>query len=231
MAIKGFQGTSLLDYPGRISSLVFFSGCNLSCPYCHNPDLIVDRPELPVLDEADILAELRSRRDFIDGVVVTGGEPTLHEMLPGFLRGIKEIGLLVKLDTNGLRPPMLERLLGEGLLDFVALDLKTSPERYGELHSGPVGLASLERSISLVLQKAPAYELRTTCVPGLVGTLDIHRLGRLLDGAGSWTLQQFVPGHAWQQSCRQLEPYGLEELQSLATIAGGYVAEVRLRGV
>lgn len=231
MTIKGFQGTSLLDYPGRISSLVFFSGCNLSCPYCHNPDLIVDRPELPELTGEEVLAELRSRRSFIDGVVVTGGEPTLHEGLADFVRELKGLGLLVKLDTNGLRPRVLDRLLAEDLLDFIALDLKTSPERYGELHKGPVGLANLEESIRLVLEKAPAFELRTTCVPGLVGERDIHRLGSLLQGAPGWVLQQFVPAHAWQEDCRGLVPYTVEELRGLADIARGYVGEVQLRGV
>jgi len=231
MAIKGFQGTSLLDYPGRISSLVFFSGCNLSCPYCHNPDLIVDRGELPSLDPEEVLAELGSRRQFIDGVVISGGEPTLDELLPGFVREVRKLGLLVKLDTNGLRPGMLERLLGEGLVDFVALDLKTSPERYGELHTAPVGMAGLEQSIRLVLEQAPDYEMRTTCVPGLVGAREIHRLGGLLHGAKGWILQQFVPEHAWQEGCRQLTAYSPQELQELATLAESYVDRVRLRGV
>jgi len=231
MAIKGFQGTSLLDYPGRISSLVFFSGCNLSCPYCHNPDLIVDRGELPSLDPVDVLEELGSRRQFIDGVVISGGEPTLDELLPGFVREVRKLGLLVKLDTNGLRPGMLERLLGEGLVDFVALDLKTSPERYGELHAGPVGMASLEQSIRLVLERAPDYEMRTTCVPGLVGVREIHRLGGLLQGAKGWVLQQFVPEHAWQEECRQLSAYSPQELQELAALAESYVDRVQLRGV
>ncbi|HKI51976.1 MAG TPA: radical SAM protein, partial [Geothermobacteraceae bacterium] len=113
MPIKGYQGTSLLDFPGRIASLVFFSGCNLSCPFCHNPDLLFDVDQLPDIPPDDLLADLQTRRNFIDGVVVTGGEPTLDPELEPFLRQVKELGLLTKLDTNGLAPLVLERLLGD----------------------------------------------------------------------------------------------------------------------
>jgi len=229
--IKGYQGTSLLDFPGKIASLVFFSGCNLSCPFCHNPDLLFDVDRLPDIPPDDLLADLQTRRNFIDGVVVTGGEPTLDPELEPFLRQVKELGLLAKLDTNGLAPLVLERLLCDELVDFVALDLKTSPERYGELHNHPVGLASLERSIQLLMSGTTPYELRTTCVPGYVAEQDIHRLGQRAAGAEHWVLQQFVAGHALREECRNLLPYPVERIRQLGAVAAEYVAAVSFRGI
>lgn len=231
MAIKGYQGTSLLDYPGKIASLVFFAGCNLSCPFCHNPDLLIDDGRLPDYPLDELLADLWQRRHFIDGVVVTGGEPTLDPELPPFLRQVKEMGLLVKVDTNGLAPLVLKQLLGEGLVDFVALDLKTAPERYGELHNRPVGLASLGKTVQLLRNTVVDYELRTTCVPGLVTDDDLEKLGRLVSGCRHWALQQFVPAHAMGEACRALEPYPADKLHRLAEIASRYVERVSLRGV
>ena len=151
MGIKGFQGTSLLDFPGRIASLVFFGGCNLTCPYCHNPSLVLDPDQHEDIPAAALLEEIRERRSFIDGVVVTGGEPTLDAGLLPFLRELKALGLEVKLDTNGLAPVVLEQALAEKLVDFVALDLKTAPHRYGELHRRPVNPSALGRSVRLLL--------------------------------------------------------------------------------
>ena len=124
MGIKGFQGTSLLDFPGRIASLVFFGGCNLRCPYCHNPALVLEPESYPDLPLDEVLAELADRRGFIDGVVVTGGEPTLAADLLPLLQGIRDLGLQIKLDTNGLAPKVLEILLQRQLLDSIACDLK-----------------------------------------------------------------------------------------------------------
>ncbi|MBE0599004.1 MAG: anaerobic ribonucleoside-triphosphate reductase activating protein, partial [Desulfuromonadales bacterium] len=186
MGIKGFQGTSLLDFPGRIASLVFFGGCNLTCPFCHNPTLVLDPDQHPDIPAAALLEELRERRSFIDGVVVTGGEPTIDPGLLPFLREVKGLGLLVKLDTNGLAPQVLEKALAEKLVDHIALDLKTAPQRYGELHPGPIDPSALRRSIDLVLAAGVEYELRTTCVPGLVEESDIRALGELARGARKW---------------------------------------------
>ena len=231
MAIKGFQGTSLLDFPGRLASLVFFGGCNLTCPFCHNPALVLTPGELPDYPVAALLEELASRRHFIDGVVISGGEPTLDPGLPELLRAIKGLGLQVKLDTNGLAPAVLEALLSEGLVDFLALDLKTSPRRYGELHSGPVALDDLQRSVRLLLTGTADYELRTTCVPLLVEEADIRAIGEMVRGAKLWTLQQFVPRHALAPELHSCEPHPASTIQAFARVAGEYVAEVEVRGL
>lgn len=231
MSIKGFQGTSLLDFPGRVASLVFYGGCNLSCPYCHNPSL-VETPELyPDVAVDDVLSQLRQRQGFIDGVVISGGEATLDAGLPQFLRQIKQLGLQVKLDTNGLRPQVLEMLLQQQLLDFVGLDVKTSFARYGELHGGSVDIAALQKSIDLLRRSPLEVEFRTTCVPGLVEEDDIRSIGEYLNGEAEWVLQQFVPDYAMSAPMRDRAPYSESQLRNLAAAAGEYVEQVVIRGL
>ncbi|KIH76311.1 pyruvate formate lyase activating enzyme [Geoalkalibacter ferrihydriticus] len=231
MGIKGFQGTSLLDFPGRIASLVFFGGCNLTCPFCHNPSLVLTPEDHPDYPPQVLLGELAERRAFIDGAVVSGGEPTLDPELPGFLRQIKALGLLVKLDTNGLAPDMLASLIDEELLDYVALDVKTAPSRYGELHRAPVDLDLLPRSVQLLKSSALDYEFRTTCVPGFVEESDIRALGELLTGGRRWVLQQFVPQHSLALPLRKITSHPPAKLHQMAAIARDHVAEVKLRGI
>ncbi|WP_432823476.1 anaerobic ribonucleoside-triphosphate reductase activating protein [Trichloromonas sp.] len=231
MKIKGFQGTSLLDFPGRIASLVFFGGCNLSCSFCHNPTLVLDPDQYPDYPLAALLDELQERRSFIDGVVVSGGEPTIDKGLLPFLREVKGLALEVKLDTNGLAPAVLEQALGEGLVDYVALDFKTAVERYSELHHGPVDTAALRQSIRLLLDGCVDYEIRTTCVPGLVDAADLPVMGEAIAGACSWVLQQFVARHAMDESLQTLAPHLPEQIRTFAQIAGAYVERVSIRGL
>jgi len=231
MSIKGFQGTSLLDYPGRIASLVFWGGCNLTCPFCHNPALVLAPESWPDLDAAALLDDLASRAPFIDGVVVSGGEPTLDPALADWLAGVKRLGLAVKLDTNGLRPDVLADLLERGLVDALAIDLKTAPHRYAELHPGPVDSDALLETIRLVLAAQVAVEFRTTCVPGFVAALDIELLGRLIRGAPRWALQQYHPEPALDPAWREVAPYPAASIDELAAIARQYVKDVVVRGV
>ncbi len=231
MKIKGFQGTSLLDYPGRIASLVFFGGCNLTCPYCHNPGLVLHPEEFDDYPLEALVEDLQERRAFIDGVVVTGGEPTLDRDILSFLRELKSLDLLVKLDTNGLLPGVLQNILSENLADHIALDIKTSPARYGELHSAPVDFVRLEKTIDLLAESRVEYEIRTTCVPGLVEKTDIRKIGELIRCAPLWALQQFVPGHAMDENLQEMEPHTPEKIRAFAEIAGEYVDEVVVRGI
>lgn len=193
LRVKGFQGTSLLDFPGRVSSLVFIGGCNLSCGFCHNPGLVLESEQYPDYPLDELFADLEQRKSFIDGIVVSGGEPTLAEGLIPFLERIKDLDLQVKLDTNGLTPQVLETLLERRLVDYVAVDFKTAPQRYSELHSQPVDVIALLSSCRLVIDTAPEYEFRTTCVPGLVDEPEIVAMGEVLRGASHWVLQQYVP--------------------------------------
>lgn len=230
MKVKGFQGTSLLDFPGRIASLVFFGGCNLTCPFCHNPTLVQDPEQYPDYPVEVLLAELKKRATFIDGVVISGGEPTLDPDCIVLMREIKALGLQIKLDTNGLRPDRLAAMLEEKLLDYVAVDLKTAPDRYGELHGAPVDLQALGRSIDMLMTSGVDYEFRTTCVPGTVESADIEAMGQAIRGARQWVLQQFVTEQAMIADL-QLQPHSDVVLQAFREQALAYVDEVSLRGV
>ena len=185
MKIVGIQKLTLLDYPGKVACTVFLGGCNFRCLYCHNAELLGDAE--PVMTAAELLAFLGKRRGILDGVCITGGEPTLHPDLPELIRSIRALGFAVKLDTNGYRPETLEALLREGLLDYVAMDLKNGPEDYGET----VGLAGVElenigRSIRHLLDSGTEFELRTTVVKPLHDHQSVEEMAH-------W-VQSLVPG-------------------------------------
>lgn len=192
--IKGFLGLSLIDYPGRPAAVVFVGGCNLECGYCHNRELARFPSRMADLELGVLLEELSRRRKLIEGVVVTGGEPTLHPHLPILLRAIKALGLPVKLDTNGLCPEILESLAGSGLVDYLAVDLKTSPERYvSELGAAAAAPRKLAQTAAWLRTSGLDYEFRTTCVPGLVEEADLSAMRPLLEGAPAFYLQQYRP--------------------------------------
>ncbi len=229
--IKGFQGTSLLDFPGRVASLVFTGGCNLTCPFCHNGELVLKAELFPDIPVDELLADLEKRSKFIDGVVVSGGEPTIDPGLPAFLAELKARQLLVKLDTNGLCPEVLARLLEANLLDCVALDLKTSPCRYSELHTSSVDGSLLRETVALLKQSGIEVEYRTTCIPKLVSETEIDEIGALISGAQLWVLQQYGAKHAMDEQWRQIDPYSRDNLLALAARATPYVKQVQLRGL
>ncbi len=185
-------------------------------------------PDYPV---SELLADLHKRISFIDGVVISGGEPTLDAGLPAFLSDLKKLGLQTKLDTNGLLPDVVAELLAADLLDYLAIDIKTVPQRYAELHDKPVMSERLLTCIELAKQAEIDVEFRTTCVPSLVGQAEIDQLGELLQGAPVWVLQQFMPGHSLQLKWQQLDAYRPEQLEDLGRQAEQYVEQVQLRGL
>jgi len=221
----------MLDFPQRVASLVFYGGCNLRCPYCHNPTLVENPNQYPDIPTEDILVMLEQRRGFIDGVVISGGEPTLDPHLDELLRQIKQQKLQIKLDTNGLRPQVLESLLAQQLVDFVGLDLKTALPRYGELYHDDVDSSLLRESVVILKQAQVEVEFRTTCVPGLVEEGDIRAIGELLCGEPLWVLQQFVAQPAMDEEMRQLTPHSPEVLRSFVAIAEEYVERAMIRGI
>lgn len=210
---------------------MFTGGCNLTCPFCHNPGLVLDPGAFPDLPVSELLADLKKRMSFIDGVVISGGEPTLDSGLPAFLRQLKSFGLQTKLDTNGLLPELLDELLQEQLVDYLAIDIKTVPERYSELHTHPVAPTLLLQTVELAKSAVIEIEFRTTCVPQLVGSSEIAQLGELLKGAPLWVLQQFSPGHSLSSEWQQHVAYAPDQLQDLARQAEAYVDQVQVRGL
>lgn len=196
MHFGGLQKLSLIDYPGAMACVLFTAGCNFRCPYCHNGALVGDCSN-QLLAWADIADFLQRRRGFLDGVVISGGEPTLHPDLMPVMARIKDMGFRVKLDTNGSHPKMLADLLQHGLVDYVAMDLKTLPEWYPVyLGSSSASVAGVRRSINLLLNAGVAHEFRTTCVSPLIAREVIEALGLLIRGADCWVLQQVRLEHA-----------------------------------
>ena len=224
MRFGGFQKTSLIDFPGRISSILFTVGCNLRCPFCYNGRLIIE-PKPPFLSEEDALKILESRRKYVDAVVITGGEPTLNEDLPAFVRRLKEKGLWVKLDANGFFPQVLERCFSH--VDYVAMDVKTSVEKYRLL--GAEETKGFLRSIRLLKEGRVEYEFRNTVVPGLVDEEDVAKMGEVVRGARRFIFQQFLPGNTLDEKFSDLKPYPPEVLTRFADIMKSYVSEVTLR--
>lgn len=190
------QPLTLVDYPGKLAALVFFAGCNLRCPFCYNSELVLPElmQKLSPLEPQEVLKKLAERSGFLDGVVLTGGEPTLSPYLPNFVQHLKNLGFLVKLDTNGTNPEILGTLLDKGLLDYVALDFKAPLERYGEyigLADAEKAVEALGKSLQLIREKAADYEVRTTVAPGLTAQ-DLLAMAKELSGAKRYVLQPFV---------------------------------------
>jgi pyruvate formate lyase activating enzyme len=190
LPIGGVQWTTLIDYPGKVAAAVFTVGCNFRCPFCHNPELVDPDRLAFTLDEGEVLDRLRERVGFIDGVVISGGEPTIQPSFPLFVERVKRLGLLVKLDTNGSRPDVLGRLLTEHAVDYVAMDVKGPPDDYERLTGGLCDLDAIERAIDLIVERAPDYEFRTTIAPPL-GREDVLRIAERLSGAKRYVLQVF----------------------------------------
>lgn len=214
-----------------MASLVFTGGCNLTCPYCHNGGLVLDPEGYPDIPVDELLADLKARKNFIDGVVVSGGEPTIDAGLPAFFSELKGLGLQTKLDTNGLLPGVITVLLADRLVDYISVDIKTSPRRYSELHTLAVDAGGLVETIDLLRTARVEVEYRTTCIPGLVAQQEIDDIGELVRGAPLWVLQQFVPEHAMDGDWQRQEKYPPEQLQLFASAAQDYVHQVQVRGI
>lgn len=190
MRIGGLQKMTLLDYPGRVACTVFLPGCNFRCPFCHNTPLVLGGGE--DIPEEEFFRFLEKRRGLLDGVAVTGGEPLLQPELEGFLRRIRALGFLVKLDTNGAFPARLQALLEAGLVDYVAMDIKNRPEKYEATAGVPVRLDDIRQSVAFLIAGSTDYEFRTTVVDELHEPEDFAAIGAWLAGAKRYFLQEFV---------------------------------------
>ena len=228
MKLHGLQKMTLLDYPGHVACTVFLGGCDFRCPFCHNFEL-VDGTAPAVMDDTEFFAFLGKRKGLLDGVAITGGEPCLHPDLPDFMRRVRKMGFGVKLDTNGHHPAMLKRLLEEGLADYVAMDIKNSPEHYART----VGLQALDlgpvrESVHLLMNSGADYEFRTTVVDELHGEDDFRAIGEWIRGAKQYFLQAFTD--------RDTVPFAgfhapsAERLHTYASIMREFVPSTAIRG-
>ncbi len=229
--IKGLEKFSPKDFPGYISSTVFLGGCNFRCPFCHNSDLVL-RPEiLPTFPLDYFLSFLDSRKGWLEGICISGGEPLFQDDLETLLILIKDRNLLVKIDTNGSFPSRLENLIQKKLVDHIAMDVKAPLKRYQEVTRATVNEEDIVRSVDIIKNSGLGYVFRTTLVPGLVGPEDIKQICQMLNGAKIFQLQQFVPLNTLDSHYLQKKPYRREEIQGLAKIAEPYFSEVRIEGV
>jgi len=213
MLIKGFQKTTLLDYPDVVASLVFTGGCNFRCPFCHNSELVLHPQSFPTIMCEVVLQHLRKRKGIIDGLVITGGEPTVLNGLIPFIRAVKEEGVLVKLDTNGYKPDVLAVLLADGLVDYIAMDIKSTFEKYSAV-SGIDGVDTnkVEESIKIIMSSNIRYEFRTTVIKEFHDKADLLEIGHMIEGAQKFVLQQYV--HSDEQlDDKKFTFYTREEMQ------------------
>ncbi len=233
MILGGLIKNSLIDYPGTVSCVVFTKGCNFHCPYCHNPDLVPMGTKGEAGISADSVFEfLEKRKGLLDGVVVTGGEPTLQKGLVDFIRRVKSLGFRVKLDTNGSRPQVLRGLLGERLLDDVAMDIKTRPDSYAPLIWDRINAADIiMECIDVIRGSGIGYEFRTTCVRPFVDEMTFPGILSAIHGAGRYVLQRFKPSRTLSPEFGRHESPGLSEiaLQKMKEMADACVRECVIR--
>jgi pyruvate formate lyase activating enzyme len=232
MEIKGFIDTTFLDWDGKVASTVFTAGCNLRCVFCHNYGLVLNPNKYPNVEEKGIFEFLKEHKDFIDGVCITGGEPTLQENLGEFCQKIKTLGINVKLDTNGTAPKVLADLIQRGLVDYVAMDIKAplDEKSYARVAGVPCEVNRIKESICILMSGEVDYEFRTTVVPSIHSEEDIEKISKEIQGAKLYVLQKFQPKFALDESLRTQPIMKDEEILKFVDIAGKYVEKAIFRG-
>ncbi len=241
MIIGGLEKLSLLDYPDHLAAIIFTQGCNFRCHFCYNPMLVwpqsgtdeKNKKEkgFPPLSTEDLFLFLRERFGRLEGVVITGGEPTLHPDLPQFIKKIKEIGYLVKLDTNGTNPKMLADLIKAELIDYIAMDIKAPLEKYESVVGVKVSCNNLAKSVKIIMGSGLPYEFRTTVVPGLLAKADFRRMGEQIKGADKWYLQSFKSDTDLVDPGYKAKPaYTKVQMKEFAAIGQKYVKLCQVRG-
>jgi pyruvate formate lyase activating enzyme len=229
MKIGGLQRTSLIDYPGLICAIVFLKGCNFRCSYCHNPELVDPCFFGTSVKESDVLEFLETRQGKLDAVSITGGEPTIQPNLAALTRRIKKMGFAVKMDTNGSHPSVIQALLSENLLDYVAMDLKAPLKRYEGIINVRIRPESIQESIRLILESAIPYEFRTTVVASQLAEDDILKMAKLISGAKLYVLQKFIPTKTLDKKLLKEKTWSDERLQNIKTMLEKEISSVIIR--
>lgn len=230
MQIHGLNKTTLLDYPGHVAATIFTGGCNFRCPFCHNGDLVLRPETMPTYTEEEIFSFLKKRKPVLSGVCITGGEPTLQKDLPDFISQIKDMGYLVKLDTNGSNPQMLSLLLNNSLLDYVAMDIKSGKSDYAHVAGcNPALLSNIEASVEILNTCHIPHEFRTTVVKGLHTTDTFHEIGNWLPSDSLYFLQSYK--ESAQVIDKSFSSFSEEEMKKFLEITQKYIPQTALRGI
>ena len=227
MKILGLQKLTLLDYPGYVAATIFTGGCNFRCPFCQNTSLVNYEEE--DLGEENILEFLKTRKPYLDAVCISGGEPTIQRDLKNFIKKVKKIGYLVKLDTNGTNPKLLKELIDEKLIDYAAMDIKNSKEKYNDTIGLKYDIKSIEESVDLLLKGSIDYEFRTTVVKDFHDDDDFKKIGKWIKGAKKYALQQFVDSENVMQD--GLSSHPKEKLDEFKKILEKELKNVEIRGI
>ncbi len=229
MRLGGWQKISLIDYPGKISSVLFTTGCNFKCSYCHNPELVQAEQFPDSIAAEEIFTFLEKRRGQLDAVVITGGEPTLHQDLPQFIERIKLLGYLVKLDSNGTNPAMLDALIQNKSLDYIAMDIKAPLDKYESIVRMPVDIEAIKKSIALLKKSSVDYEFRTTVIKTQLTPEDFGDIAELIHGARLYAFQKFIPTKANDEKVLSEPTYSDREFKDLQKIMAPHVGKVIIR--
>ena len=227
MNIGGFQKFSLIDYPGKISAVIFTQGCNFRCSYCHNPELFGVKSKL--ISEKEVLDFLESRKKQLEAVVITGGEPTLQLDLINFLEKVNKLGFLIKLDTNGTNPQIIQKALELNLVDYVAMDIKGPIDKYEEIAGAKVNTINIVKIIKLIMEKAPDYEFRTTITREQLKEADIKKIGMLIKGAKKYCLQKYIYRAENKKMADVFTAYSEKEMEKLKKEAENYFGQCLVR--
>lgn len=228
MGIKGYEKLSLVDYDLKLSTTIFFGGCNFKCPFCHNSSLVINYGQSKDIPFEEILDHLRKRKGVIDAVTFTGGEPTLFKDLESYIRQVKEMGFLVKLDTNGSNPYIIKELLKKNLIDYIAMDIKNSLEKYSMTVGGYVNTNNIVKSIDIIMNSSIDYEFRTTVIKEFHDVNDMLSIANLLKGAKKMRIQKFVPS----ENCIDPSLHEVDEItaSNYVSILKKTISDVSLRG-
>ena len=229
--IRGFIENTLIDWEGKIACEVFLPTCNLRCPFCHAGHLLTSDGELESIPVSAVTDCLDRHKGWIDGVVISGGEPTLFETLPALIDEFRSHGAKIKLDTNGTRPEVLEDLLASGLLDAISMDIKTAlDERYNAATATDCDVDAVRRSTQIIMGSGIEYEFRTTVCPAFVGPDELRDIAEAIRGADKYILQQFKPGACLDPAMNDVEPYTRDQLRTFASELREYVGQCIVRG-
>ncbi len=231
MKIGGLQKLTLIDYPGKVACTVFLKGCNFRCPWCYSPELVLPEKieHQPEIHQEEFFSFLEKRKDTIEGVVICGGEATVHSSLPFFVSKIKDLGFLVKLDTNGSNPTLLNSLIKENLLDYIAMDIKAPLEKYEKAIGVEINTEKIKESINIIMNSGLDYEFRTTIVPDIHEEEDMEKIGKIIEGAEKYFLQSFMPEKTIFGGFMEKKPFSPKEIEGFKERVSPFVKSCNIR--